>query len=108
MARVYSTEHGRICPLCDAPTGDCRCQAQATPSPSRKVVIRRETKGRAGQPVTVIRGLAGHDIKALAKRLRKRCATGGACDADSITLQGDQRRIAAELLRAEGLQVGGA
>ena len=62
---VYSTETGRICPDCSQPVAQCQCAANkralaAASSASADGVLRvqRETKGRGGKSVTVVRGLA--------------------------------------------------
>ena len=49
---VYSTDSGRMCPVCRQPTANCICNA-VKPKPSSDGVVRvsRETKGRAGKVV---------------------------------------------------------
>ena len=55
---VYSTDGGRMCPACRQPQAACRCSA-ATPLPPTDGIVRvsRETKGRGGKAVTLVRGL---------------------------------------------------
>ncbi|MCG3132926.1 MAG: hypothetical protein HMLKMBBP_00011 [Planctomycetes bacterium] len=65
------------------------------------VVMRRETKARAGREVTTLAGLAhlgDAKVRALASDLKKLCAAGGGVDGATIVLQGDHRdRVQAEL-----------
>jgi translation initiation factor 1 len=78
---VYSTEGGRMCPVCRQPVGACTCRAaaQAVPAGDGVVRVSRETKGRGGKTVTLVRGvpLEGDALAALGKRLRTACGTGG-------------------------------
>ena len=91
---VYSTEHGRICPGCGQATAQCRCkQAQAVPAGDGIVRISRESKGRNGKAVTLIRGvpLDAIALAGLAKELKTLCGTGGTVKDGVIEIQGDQR-----------------
>ena len=54
---VYSTEHGKICPGCSNPVKQCTCRKQTSPSGDGNVRVSRETKGRKGKGVTLIKGL---------------------------------------------------
>jgi translation initiation factor 1 len=69
---VYSTETGRICP-----DGVLRVQ--------------RETKGRGGKSVTLVRGLAldATALAALGKQLKAACGSGGTAKDGVIEVQGD-------------------
>ena len=110
---VYSTEHGRVCPKCGWPAGDCRCssslRAPAEPVPARiRAVLRLETR-LAGKTVTVVAGLPknGPFLQALLKELRKACGTGGRVAEGALELQGDQRERLREGLSARGWTVKG-
>ncbi|MGJ7459113.1 translation initiation factor Sui1 [Halomonas sp. RA08-2] len=101
---VYSTEHGELCPACREPVADCRCAEEAEQSRLAEldgiVRLRRETSGRKGKGVTTVSGvpLPEAELKALAKRLKKVCGTGGAVKEGVIEIQGDHReRLKAEL-----------
>jgi translation initiation factor 1 len=62
---VYSTEGGRTCPQCRQAQADCRCaatQAQQLRGDGR-VRVGRESAGRGGKTVTVVRGLALNDAQ---------------------------------------------
>jgi len=77
---VFSTDQGRMCPECSKPVGDCSCKSQESIPDSDGVVrISLDGKGRRGKQVTVVTGipLLPADLKALAKKLKARCGTGG-------------------------------
>ena len=94
---VYSTDAGRMCPQCRKPQAECRCAAlamaaQAGPKGDGIARVQRESKGRGGKTVTVVRGLpldAGA-LVALGKQLRTACGTGGTVRDGVLELQGDQ------------------
>ena len=81
---VYSTEHGRMCPTCGWPTSKCACSKQGSASssapPSKDGVVRveRQTQGRKGKGVTVVRGvpLPPDELAQLGKKLKKMCGSG--------------------------------
>ena len=81
---VYSTDTGRICPDCSQPVAQCQCAVNkralaATSSASADGVVRvqRETKGRGGKSVTLVRGLAldAAALGALGKQLKTACGS---------------------------------
>lgn len=82
---VFSTDRGRIQPEDDTPT--------PPPQGDGIVRLRRETKGRKGKGVTLVDGLGAEDkeLKAIAKRLKQLCGTGGAVKNGVVEIQGDQR-----------------
>jgi len=97
---VYSTDGGRMCPGCRQPVAQCRCaNAAAAVAPGGAVRVSRETKGRGGKVVTVIRGLSLDPaaLAALGKQLKAACGAGGTVKDGTIELQGDhcERAIAA-------------
>ena len=97
---VYSTDSGRMCPECNHVIDDCICQSQdAISFTDGTVRLKRETKGRKGSGVTLIEGtgLAGKELKGLAKKLKAKCGAGGAIKDGVIEIQGDKR----ELLKVE-------
>lgn len=105
---VYSTESGRLCPQCHRAVADCVCGSDRPASVGDGIVrLRRETKGRGGKAVTVISGLplAGGEMKAMAKALKRRCGVGGSIKADEIEIQGDQRAILQAELEKRGFTV---
>lgn len=96
---VYSTDSGKISTKSAAKpvTGAFADGA---------VRIRRETKGRGGKAVLTISGIAKpHDeLVALAAKLKKKCACGGAVKDGVIEIQGDKRELVEQLLQAEGFK----
>jgi translation initiation factor 1 len=101
---VYSTDSGRICPNCRQPVAACSCKQPPAPAGDGKVRVSRETKGRGGKAVTLVRGL-GLNTAALAdlgKQLRTLCGTGGTVKEGVIELQGDHVERVMEQLKASG------
>jgi len=101
---VYSTaEDFQLCPRCNR--YPCRCRkAISLPAGQQTASIQRETKGRGGKTVTVIRGLqlTPDDMKELARQLKQACGSGGTIKEETIEIQGDHRDKAAAKLRALG------
>lgn len=100
---VYSTESGRMCPACRQAVAACVCKA-ATPVPAGDGVARvwRETKGRGGKAVTLVKGLAldANGLAALGKQLKTACGSGGTVKDGVIEVQGDHaERVVQELIR---------
>ncbi len=106
---VYSTDSGRMCPGCRQPVAGCLCNAQAGPVSAGDGIVRvsRETHGRAGKAVTVVRGLALDDaaLAALGKALKAACGSGGTAKAGVVEVQGDHGERVIEWLRNEGFAV---
>ena len=102
---VYSTEQGRMCPDCSQPVTACTCK-QAKPRPAGDGIVRvsRETKGRKGKGVTLIKGLDLDDevLIALAKQLKAACGSGGTVKNGVIEIQGDHLDKLLELLNKQG------
>ncbi|MGB0664008.1 MAG: translation initiation factor Sui1 [Pontibacterium sp.] len=103
-ALVYSTESGDMCPGCRKPKADCVCDELADQerlsSLDGIVRIHRESKGRGGKAVSLVKGVAlpEKELKALAKSLKKMCGCGGALKDGVIEIQGDKRdQLKAEL-----------
>ncbi len=105
---VYSTEAGRMCPAYRQPVAQCACPA-AGPLPATDGVVRvwRQTKGRGGKAVTLVRGLAldAPALAALGKQLRTACGCGGTVKDGVIEVQGDHGERVIELLQAQGWTV---
>jgi translation initiation factor 1 len=108
MALVYSTDAGRMCPGCGKPAAQCICkQAKAARAGDGVVRVSRETKGRGGKAVTLVRGL-DLDAAALAqlgKQLKAACGSGGTVKEGVIEVQGDHCGKVIELLKAQGRSV---
>ncbi len=102
---VYSTDTGRMCPACRQPVAACACREKPAVATGDGIArVSRETHGRAGRGVTVVRGLAlpPDALAALAKRLRTACATGGTVKGGVVELQGDHRDTVLQWLEADG------
>jgi translation initiation factor 1 len=103
---VYSTEGGRMCPVCRQALAACACAAAAgaTPRGDGRVRVSRETGSRGGKTVTVVRGLALDDaaIAALAKQLRAACGSGGTVKDGVVEVQGDHVQRVLNWLQAQG------
>lgn len=105
---VYSTELGRTCPECREELGRCRCRTSPViPAGDGIVRVSRETSGRKGKGVTLVRGvlLARADLDALATQLKKRCGSGGTVKDGVIEIQGDHRDTVIAELTARGMRV---
>jgi len=95
---VYSTDDG-----------DRRRESAAKPAapqPGDGIVrVSRQTSGRRGKTVTVVRGLPAADVPGAATDLKRLCGTGGTAKDGTIELQGDHREKVAARLRAQGHEV---
>ena len=97
-----------MCPACRQPVADCVCKAAAAPPAGDGIVrVSRETKGRGGKAVTLVRGvpLAGEELAALGKRLRSACGAGGTVKDGVLEVQGDHVERVMALLQQQGLKV---
>ena len=104
---VYSTDAGRMCPACRQPVAACTCNAPAAPAGDGIVRVSRETKGRAGKGVTLVRGLAldADALTQLARELKAACGSGGTVKDGVIEIQGEHRDRVIAALRARGMTV---
>jgi translation initiation factor 1 len=106
---VYSTELGRMCPDCSQAIAKCTCKKQsAVVAPTDGFVrVSRETKGRGGKGVTLVKGLPlDHDeLSELGKVLKAACGAGGTTKDGIITIQGDHRELVMETLKVQGWKV---
>jgi translation initiation factor 1 len=103
---VYSTEAGRMCPACRKPIAACTCaRKSAAPARSDGIVrVSRETKGRGGKAVTVVRGLAldAGALAQVAQQLKSTCGSGGTVKDGTIEVQGDHCDKVMALLKGQG------
>nr|WP_233201143.1 translation initiation factor Sui1 [Chromobacterium alticapitis] len=91
-----------MCPACRQPMAQCECGKPAAPAGDGIVRVSRESKGRGGKTVTVVKGvpLVGEDLAKLGKQLRARCGSGGTLKDGVLEIQGDHVAIVvAELLK---------
>ena len=96
--RVWSSDGGRV------PEEKATEPALA----GGKVRIVRESKGRRGKTVTVVRGLglAPAELAELAGELKKSCGVGGTAKNGEITIQGDKQEIVTAELKKRGYPAG--
>jgi len=93
--------------------GDLRKKKESSGSiislpPGRQTIyLHRESSGRGGKPVTLVKNLAlsADDLKALTKKLKQECGTGGTVKNGVIEIQGEQREKIADVLRKLGYKV---
>jgi len=104
---VYSTDAGRMCPTCRQPIAACVCNRAAPPAGDGIVRVSRETKGRAGKGVTLVKGLALDDaaLAALGKQLKAACGSGGTVKDGVIEIQGDHVERVIDRLKQDGWAV---
>jgi translation initiation factor 1 len=97
-----------MCSACRQPVAACQCST-TKPRPATDGIIRvsRETKGRAGKGVTLVKGLALDDavLIALGKQLKTACGSGGTVKDGVIEVQGDHCERVMTLLQAQGHKV---
>jgi translation initiation factor 1 len=96
---VYSTESGKVKP-------EQKDQARSV-SDDGIVRIHRETKGRKGKGVSLIKGLnmPPADLKKLGSELKKKCGCGGAVKDGVIEVQTDDREKLRLLLEKKDYKV---
>ena len=123
---VFSTDSGRMCPVCRKPIAQCVCKHAApaeawiagqarndhlgrarNDNPNGIVRVSRETKGRGGKAVTVVRGLAldAASLTKLAQQLKAACGSGGTVKEGVVEVQGDHCDKVMALLNGQGHSV---
>ena len=108
---IYSTESGKICPLCQKPVSECACKKKKSRSQTNIkydgiIRIQREVKGRKGKKVTTVSAfqLADDELKNLATQLKRHCGTGGSVKDGVIIIQGDHRDTLVNELKKRGFK----
>ena len=98
-----------MCPACRRPLAECACRARVSQVAQGDGIVRvsRETKGRGGKAVTLVRGLPLDDaaLATLAKQLRAACGAGGTVKDGLIEVQGDHVERLVTLLSQQGWKV---
>lgn len=105
---VYSSDQGRMCPECSKPLSHCTCRKPTAVQAGDGVIrLSRQTKGRKGKGVTLITGvpLAGEKLGDFAKKLKRKCGSGGTVKDGVIEIQGDHRDTLMVELKKEGWSV---
>jgi translation initiation factor 1 len=101
---VYSTDSGRMCPVCRRPLADCSCRRPDAVLGDGNVRVWRETKGRGGKAVTVVKGLAldAAALVKLAQQLKATCGSGGTVKDGVVEIQGDHADKVVAWLQQQG------
>lgn len=111
---VYSTDSGRMCPACRQLLAQCQClsaaqaKVAATQAAADGVVrVQRESKGRGGKSVTLVKGLVmdAAQLTQLAKQLKATCGSGGTVKDGVIEVQGDHVDVVMAMLQKQGHRV---
>jgi translation initiation factor 1 len=99
---VWSSEQGDL-----RKKGSSHGQANSLPPNQQTVYLHRDSKGRGGKAVTLVKNLALSDdgLKALSKQLKQVCGSGGTIKDGQIEIQGEHRERIAEVLRELGYKV---
>lgn len=74
------------------------------PPEKQDLRVQLSRKGRKGKSVTVVTGFQSSPdtLKALLKKIKSQCGTGGAVKENELEIQGDFRDKVLELLHKEG------
>ena len=97
-----------MCPGCRQPVAQCVCSQAKPIAPSDGIVrVSRETKGRGGKSVSVVKGLALEPaaLASLGKQLKSACGSGGTVKDGVIEVQGDHVALLLDVLRKRGWTV---
>jgi translation initiation factor 1 len=99
---VWSTNQGDLCKQ-KSPSRNIK----SLPPSQQTVYLHRDSKGRGGKAVTVLKNLvlSENDMHELAKRLKQACGSGGTVKENTIEIQGEQREKIADALVKMGYRV---
>ena len=77
---------------------------KSIPPNHQTVYLHRESKGRGGKGVSLVKNLvlSEKDLKALAKKLKQACGSGGTVKDGMIEIQGENRAKIADVLTKLG------
>lgn len=80
---------------------------QSLPPERQTAYLHRDSKGRGGKGVTLVKNLVltESDLNALAKTLKQAVGSGGTVKEGVIEIQGEQREKIADVLRRLGYKV---
>ena len=101
---VWSSEQGDLRKKTEK---SAPAKTASLPPQQQTVYLHRDSKGRGGKAVTVLKGLSlsEPELTALAKTLKQACGSGGTIKDGLIEIQGEQREKIAEVLRKLGYKV---
>ena len=98
-----------MCPACRRPVAQCICGKPAASTGAADGIVRvlRETKGRGGKAVTIVRGAPGDaaSLVRLGQELKAACGSGGTVKDGTIEVQGDHVEKVIALLQQRGHKV---
>ena len=96
---VWSSDQGDL-----RKKGENSAPIGSLPPGQQIVYLHRQTSGRGGKTVTLVKNLvlSADDLKALAKKLKQECGTGGTIKDGVIEIQGEQRQRIAVVLQKLG------
>jgi translation initiation factor 1 len=99
---VWSSEQGDLRKQKNQITG-----TKSLPPQQQTAYLHRESGGRGGKAVTLVKNLvlSLEDRRALTKKLKEACGTGGTIKEDVIEIQGEQRQRISEVLQKLGYKV---
>ena len=80
---------------------------KSLPPEQQTAYLHRDSKGRGGKGVTLIKNLAlaEEDMSILAKQIKQACGTGGTVKDGVIEIQGENRKRIADVLIKLGYKV---
>ena len=96
---VWSTDQGDMRKKSSKPA-----EKSTLPPQQQTVYLHRDSKGRGGKVVSLVKGLvlSEADLTALARQIKQACGSGGTLKDGVIEIQGDHREKIAEVLRKLG------
>lgn len=88
-------------------TPETETETQSLKASQQLLLLHRETKGRGGKAVAIVKGFVGpqSELEALAKQLKNHCGVGGSSKDGEILIQGDVRAKVAQFLSAKGYRI---
>jgi len=80
---------------------------KSLPPQQQTAYLHRDSKGRGGKSVTLIKKLvlSEDDMKSLAKRIKQDCGVGGTVKDGVIEIQSEQREKIADILEKLGYKI---
>ena len=99
---VWTSEHGDL-----RKNESGMPKTNSLPPQQQTVYLHRDTKGRGGKTVTVVKKLILSEdaMKEVAKKLKQVCGRGGTIRDDMIEIQGEHHEKIADALLKMGYQV---
>ncbi|MBL8050754.1 MAG: translation initiation factor [Anaerolineales bacterium] len=104
---VWSSSSGDLRKKDLTPNPSPTRRGESLPPQQQTIYLHRETSGRNGTPVSLVKNLvlSAEDLKALARKLKQQCGTGGTIKDGVIEIQGEHRQKISEILMKLGYKV---